>query len=72
MFESLWKQTELVQQLKANDKMQKDFVNIAAHELRTPIQPVLGMSRILQNRIKGKEESQMIDMIVRMQRDCNS
>lgn len=65
MFESLWKQTELVQQLKANDKMQKDFVNIAAHELRTPIQPVLGMSRILQNRIKGEEESQMIDMIVR-------
>lgn len=65
MFESLWKQTELVQQLKANDKIQKDFVNIAAHELRTPIQPVLGMSRILQNRVKGKEESQMIDMIVR-------
>lgn len=65
MFESLWKQTELVQQLKINDKMQKDFVNIAAHELRTPIQPVLGMSRILQNRIKGKEESQIIDMIVR-------
>jgi signal transduction histidine kinase len=65
MFESLWKQTELVQQLKINDKMQKDFVNIAAHELRTPIQPVLGMSRILQIRIKGKEESQMIDMIVR-------
>src|SRR5918994_1611502 len=65
MFESLWKQTEMVQQLKINDKMQKDFVNIAAHELRTPIQPVLGMSRILQNRIKGKEESQMIDMIVR-------
>ena len=65
MFESLWKQTEMVQQLKINDKMQKDFVNIAAHELRTPIQPVLGMSRILQNRVKGKEESQMIDMIVR-------
>jgi signal transduction histidine kinase len=33
--------------------------------MQTPIQPVLGMSRILQNRIKGEEESQMIDMIVR-------
>jgi two-component system sensor histidine kinase VicK len=65
MFESLWRQTEMVQQLKINDKMQKDFVNIAAHELRIPIQPVLGMSRILQNRIKGEEESQMIDMVVR-------
>jgi K+-sensing histidine kinase KdpD len=65
MFESLWKQTELVQQLKINDKMQKDFVNIAAHELRTPIQPVIGMSYILQDRIKGEEESQMINMIIR-------
>ena len=65
MFESLWKQTELVQQLKINDKVQKDFVNIAAHELRTPIQPVLGMSYILQHRIKGTEESQMINMIIR-------
>jgi signal transduction histidine kinase len=27
--------------LKQNDKMQKEFVNIAAHELRTPITPIL-------------------------------
>lgn len=27
--------------------MQKEFINIAAHELRTPIQPILGLSEIL-------------------------
>jgi two-component system, OmpR family, sensor histidine kinase VicK len=47
IFESLWKQTELYEQLKVNDKMQKEFINVAAHELRTPIQPILGLSEIL-------------------------
>jgi len=26
---------------------QKDFINIAAHELRNPIQPILGLSEVL-------------------------
>ena len=30
--------------------MQKDFINIAAHELRTPIQPILGFVEILKNK----------------------
>src|SRR5919108_3729005 len=42
IFESLWKQAELYEQLKVHDKMQKEFINVAAHELRTPIQPILG------------------------------
>ena len=47
IFESLWNQTELYEQLKVHDKMQKEFINIAAHELRTPIQPILGLSQVL-------------------------
>ena len=35
------------EQLKAHDKMQREFINIAAHELRTPTQAVLGYSEIL-------------------------
>ena len=60
MFESLWKQSELYQQvgrlyeqLKVHDKLQEDFINIAAHELRTPIQPILGLAEIL----RSKKES---------------
>ena len=33
IFENLWKQSHLYEQLKRQDKMQKDFINIAAHEL---------------------------------------
>ncbi len=34
------------EQLKVHDKMQKDFINIAAHELRTPIQAIMGNAEL--------------------------
>jgi signal transduction histidine kinase len=34
------------EQLKVHDKMQKDFINIAAHELRTPIQVIMGNTEL--------------------------
>jgi|SRR5215831_4324087 len=30
------------EQVELHDRMQQDFINIAAHEFRTPIQPILG------------------------------
>ena len=38
------------QKLKESDKIQKEFINVAAHELRTPIQPILGLSEFLQSK----------------------
>jgi signal transduction histidine kinase len=35
------------EQLRERDRMQNDFINIAAHEMRTPIQPILGLSEII-------------------------
>jgi signal transduction histidine kinase len=35
------------EQLQDHDKMQQEFINIAAHELRTPIQPIIGMIELL-------------------------
>src|SRR5215203_5776299 len=32
------------EQLRERDRVQKEFINIAAHEMRTPIQPILGLS----------------------------
>ena len=49
MFDSLWGQSELYEKLEAHDKMQREFINIAAHELRTPTQSILGYSELLQN-----------------------
>jgi signal transduction histidine kinase len=65
IFETLWKQTEMYEHLKVHDKMQKEFINIAAHELRTPVQPILGLSEILQSKVKDKEQLRLLDVISR-------
>jgi signal transduction histidine kinase len=70
MFESLWKQTQLNEELKKNDKIQKEFINIAAHELRTPVQPILGMAELLElgfegGRSKTEITKDEIDIILR-------
>lgn len=51
------------EQLKAHDKMQREFINIAAHELRTPIQPILGVAEMLEDELGDKKED--IRMIAR-------
>jgi signal transduction histidine kinase len=43
------------EQLKVHANMQNEFINIAAHELRTPIQPILGLSETLKSEIKNNE-----------------
>ncbi|HEU4824694.1 MAG TPA: histidine kinase dimerization/phospho-acceptor domain-containing protein, partial [Nitrososphaeraceae archaeon] len=52
------------EKLKESDRMKDEFVNIAAHELRTPIQPILGLSEILRPKV-NKEDSEYVDVIVR-------
>jgi two-component system, OmpR family, sensor histidine kinase VicK len=47
IFDTLWKQSELREELIIRSKAQQEFINIAAHELRTPIQPILGLSDVL-------------------------
>jgi two-component system, OmpR family, sensor histidine kinase VicK len=73
IFETLWNQVDLYgelrdlyEQLKAHDKLQKEFINIAAHELRTPIQPILGLAEVLSSK-KGSIEqyNELIDAIIR-------
>ena len=49
VFELLWNERLLNEQLKLNDKMQNEFINIAAHELRTPVQAILGYSELLRD-----------------------
>jgi two-component system, OmpR family, sensor histidine kinase VicK len=47
IFDTLWKQSELREELIIRSKAQQEFINIAAHELRNPIQPILGLSDVL-------------------------
>jgi len=68
IFDTFWKQTELYERSQNFNKMQNEFINVAAHELRTPIQPILGLSQVLQSKIKNnnnKEYQELLDTIVR-------
>jgi signal transduction histidine kinase len=86
IFENLWKQTELYQllkdsnkqleqaneQLKTQDKTQKEFINVAAHELRTPIQPILGLTQIIYSKIdehvrpyEKQKQKEMLEVVIR-------
>ena len=65
IFENLWKQTELYEQLKYQDIMQKEFINIAAHELKTPIQPILGLTEVLRSQIKDVTQREILEITIR-------
>jgi signal transduction histidine kinase len=70
LFDSLWEQSDLYEKLEAHGRMQKEFINIAAHELRTPIQPILGVAEMLEEEFAaGAEESTImkedLDLLVR-------
>ncbi len=47
--------------LSIHDKMQKEFINIAAHELRTPIMPILGDAIFLEKQFDAGKNEVMID-----------
>jgi signal transduction histidine kinase len=48
IFELLWNERTLNEELCRADKMQKEFINIASHEMKTPTQAILGYSELLQ------------------------
>ncbi|MGE5662512.1 MAG: histidine kinase dimerization/phospho-acceptor domain-containing protein, partial [Ignavibacteriales bacterium] len=60
IFESLWKQVALYEQLKTHDKMQNEFINIASHEMKTPTQSILGYAELLEDSCKKNEEVEAI------------
>src|SRR5215469_12961259 len=65
IFESLWIQTELYQKLKESEEVKDDFVHIAAHELRTPIQPILGLTQLLRSQVNNVKQQEILDVTIR-------
>jgi signal transduction histidine kinase len=56
VFDLLWNERMLNEELRRADKMQKEFINMASHELRTPTQAILSYSELLQKHPERKEE----------------
>jgi signal transduction histidine kinase len=64
VFRSLWKQAEMYQQLQIHDLMQKEFINIAAHELKTPLQPILGLTELVKNKTTDVEQKELLGIVI--------
>ena len=60
---------ELNEQLKYKDQLKDQFINIAAHELRTPIQPILGLTEVIRSRNAAsathKQDEEFLEIIIR-------
>ncbi|MEJ7642364.1 MAG: histidine kinase dimerization/phospho-acceptor domain-containing protein [Candidatus Nitrosocosmicus sp.] len=67
IFEVLYNQSILFEQLKQEDSVKNEFIDIAAHELRTPIMPILNGMEILEEKLgdRVKEYRREIDIITR-------
>ncbi|MFZ0897639.1 MAG: histidine kinase dimerization/phospho-acceptor domain-containing protein [Candidatus Nitrosopolaris sp.] len=79
IFENLWKQTELyekvkhtneqlvsvIEELKNHDKSQEEFINVATHELRTPIQPILSLAEVIHSQITDDKDNNNNDNIMK-------
>ena len=70
-FELLWNQRiqqeklKEYEKLKEADRIKTEFINVAAHELRTPVQPILGLSEVLRSKTNDSEQLFFIDVINR-------
>jgi len=63
---------KLNEELKYKDQLKDQFINIAAHELRTPIQPILGLTEVIRSRKaassnidKEEEDEEFLNVIIR-------
>jgi signal transduction histidine kinase len=53
------------EKVKESEKMQKEFINIAAHELRNPIQPILGLTEAIYSDVKDEKQLVILEVIIR-------
>jgi two-component system sensor histidine kinase VicK len=51
-FELLWNERIIIERLHETERLQKEFINIAAHELRTPVTPILIMATALKSELE--------------------
>jgi signal transduction histidine kinase len=65
----LRKSNELLNQqykkVKESEKMKEEFINIAAHEFRTPIQPIIGLVENIYNNSKDGKQKELLKIVLR-------
>lgn len=71
IFDSLWNQSKVYTELKNlhhklrnHDRMQNKFMDLVAHELRTPLQSILGLTELLNKEIENNDQNRMLSIAI--------
>jgi signal transduction histidine kinase len=71
IFNTLWEQPLAFEKLKktnkklqSHGKLQKEFMDILAHEIRSPIQPIIGLTEYVKNNLKDKQQIELLDSVI--------
>ena len=64
-FELLWNERVQYEKLREADEMKSEFINVAAHELRTPVQPILTLVDLIRSNMRGSKYEESLNIILR-------
>jgi len=64
-YDFLWNAIKKNETLEKRNIFQQDFIDIASHQLRNPILPIVGFSKILKSKIKDPTTLEYVDIIIR-------
>src|SRR5687768_228773 len=53
------------EKIKESKKMKSAFINIVAHEFRTPVQPIIGLAEVMYSKIKDEEQHELLEVVMR-------
>ena len=61
----MWDMIEKNETLEKRNVFQQDFIDIASHQLRNPILPIIGFSKTLKTKITDSNMLEYVDIIIR-------
>jgi two-component system sensor histidine kinase VicK len=64
-FNLLWNQYAINEKLRQQESLQQEFINSIAHELRTPLQPILGITEQVKDKIADKKQKELLEMVIK-------
>ena len=65
LFNNTWIALEMNNVLEKRNIFQQDFVDIASHQLRNPILPIIGFSKTLKSKINDPDMLDYLDIIIK-------
>ena len=65
IYDLIWNMIEKNETLEKHNTFQRDFIDIATHQLRNPILPIIGFSKNLKSKIKDSALLEQLDIIIR-------